>query len=85
MPLQLFLFHFSHTKVLAIGIVDDATGFLTIKMSGADDELGHVERKETVAIETARVSLGQHECLADSALGIDVTEIGSCEESVVAA
>ena len=56
----------------------------TIEAGGGDDELGHIEGQETVAIETAWIALRQHEGLADPALGIDVTEIGSREETVVA-
>ena len=58
---------------------------MTIKASRAYDEIGDVERKETFAIETARISLRQHKGLADNALGINMTEIGSRKEAVVAA
>ena len=73
----------ANAKVLAVFIVDDATGFVTIEVRRTDDEIGHIEGHETVAIESARVSLGQHEGLADSAFFIDVTEIGPCEEAIV--
>ena len=57
---------------------------MTIKMSGRDDEIGHIERQETIPIETTGIALGQHKGLADNALSINVTEIGSREEPVVA-
>ena len=75
----------AHAKVLAVFIVDDATGFMTVKIGWANDKIGHVERKESFTIETAWISLRQHECLADISLCIDVTEIWSREETVVAA
>ena len=52
-------------------------------MRRTNDEIGDVEGQEAVAIETARVSLGQHKGLSNMALCIDMTEIGSREESVV--
>lgn len=57
---------------------------MTIKVSRAYDEIGDVERKETFAIETARISLRQHKGLADLSLSVNVTKIGPCEETVVA-
>ena len=67
------------------GVVDDACGMAAVEARGGDDEFGDVERQEAVAIELAGIALRQHEGLADAAVGIDVTEIGTCEESVVAA
>ena len=75
---------FAHAEVLAGLIVDEAAGLMTIEMSRGDDEFGHIERKETLAIETARISLWQHEGLGHLSLGIDVAEIGPGEEAVVA-
>ena len=57
---------------------------MTIEASRTNDEIGHIEGKETFSIETARISLRQHEGLADHPLAIDVTEIGSREKTVVA-
>ena len=56
---------------------------MAIEAGWTDDEIGHIEGKETFAIETTRVTLRQHKGLADHALGIDMTEIGPCEETVV--
>ena len=53
-------------------------------MSRTDDELGDVEGEETVTIEAARIALRQHEGLGGDAVGIDVTEIGTRIETVVA-
>ena len=75
----------SHTKVLASVVVDKPTGLLAIEAGGRNDEVGHVEREETVAIETARIALRQHECFGDTPFGIDMTEIRTREETVVAA
>ena len=57
---------------------------MAIEMSGGDDEIWHIERKEAIAIETAWISLWQHKGLADIALGVDMTEIGPREETIVA-
>ena len=76
--------YLANAKVLAVIIIDEATGFMTIEVRRTDDKIGHIEGHETVAIEVARMALWQHEGLADNALGIDVTEIGPCEEAVVA-
>lgn len=76
--------YLANAKVLAVIIIDETTGFVTIEVRRTDDEIGYIEGHETVAIEAARMALGQHEGLADNALGIDVTEIGPCEEAVVA-
>ena len=72
-----------HTEVLARFIVDDTAGFMTIEASGANDEIGHIEGIETVAIETTRIALRQHKGLADNALGIDMAKIGAREKAVV--
>ena len=73
----------THTKVLARIVVDDATSLLTIEASWTDDELRHIERKETVTIETARILLWQHKRLAYIALCIDMTEIRARDEAIV--
>ena len=78
------LFCFAHAKRLAGIVVDESAGLGTIETSGCDDEIGHIEGEETVAIETAWIALGQHKGLADAALRIDVTEIRSREETIVA-
>ena len=75
----------AHAKVPAEFIVDKTAGLTTIEARRGDDEVGHVEREETVAIETARIALRQHEGLGDYTVGIDMAEIGPCEEAVVAA
>ena len=75
----------THAKVLAGIIVDDTAGPTAVEMCGGNDELGYVEGQETVAVELAGIALRQHKGLADAAVGIDVTEIGTGEESVVAA
>ena len=67
------------------GVVDDAGGMAAVEARGGDDEFGDVERQETVAIELAGIALRQHKGLADAAVGIDVTKIGTCEEAVVTA
>ena len=72
-----------NVKILAILIIDNLTGFISIETSRTNNEFGHIERKETLAIETTRITLWQHKRLGDVPLGIDVTEIGSCEETVV--
>ena len=76
---------FAHAKVLARLVVDDAAGLMTVETRGCNDEIGHVIRQETLTIEAAWISLRQHEGLADCPLGIDVAEIGSRIEAVVAA
>ena len=73
-----------HAKVLTRVIVDETTGLMTIEVSGANDEIRHIEREKTLAIETARITLRQHKGLGDVPLGIDVTEVGPCKETVVA-
>ena len=72
-----------YPKVLACIVVDDATGMMTIEASRSDDEVGNIERKETIPIETARISLRQHEGLGDNSVGIDVTEIRPRIETVI--
>ena len=57
---------------------------MTIKMSGRDDEIGHIERQETIPIEASGISLRQHKGLADTTLGVDVTEVGTRKKTVVA-
>ena len=56
---------------------------MTIKASRANNEFGHIEGEETVAIETARIPLRKHKSLSNSTLRIDMAEIGPCKESVV--
>ena len=56
---------------------------MTIETSWAYDEIWHIKRKETVAIETARVSLRQHKSFGNITFSIYVTKIGSCEETIV--
>ena len=73
----------THAKVCTLGIVDDATGMITIEARRTDNEIGHIERQETVTIETTRIALWQHEGLGDDALGIHMTEIRSREETIV--
>ena len=73
----------AHAEVLSVFIVDHATGLMPIETSRTNDEIRHVEGKESFAIETAWISLRKHEGLTDNPLGIDVTEIGTCEEPVV--
>lgn len=82
----LSFFHSSilNPKVLSVVIIDETTGFMTVKAGWSYDEIRHIKGKETVAIETARIALRQHKGLADMPLGIDMTEIGSCEETVIA-
>ena len=75
---------FAHAKRLARIIVNKSAGLLTIETRGGDDEIRHVEGQETVAIETTGITLGQHKSLADNALGINVTEIGTRKETIVA-
>ncbi len=72
-----------HTHVLSVVIIDETTGFMTVKLGWPNDEIWRVKGEETVAIETAWIALRQHEGLGDTALDIDMTEIGSCEEAVV--
>ena len=74
----------THTKVLAIFIVDDTTGLVAIEASRPCNEIGHIEGKETLAIETLRILLRQHKGFADIAFCINVTEIGSRIETIVA-
>ena len=76
--------HSAHAEILAILSVDGLTGLMTIKASGTSDEIGHIERKETLTIETTWISLRQHKGLGYPALGIDMAEIRPCEEAVVA-
>ena len=64
--------------------VDGAGGLMTVETGGGGDEIGDIEGEETLTIETTGIALRQHEGLADITLGIDVTEIGTGEESVVA-
>lgn len=74
----------TYAKVLAVVVIDNSTCLTTIKMSWGNDELRHIERKETVTIKTARIALGQHEGLADRSIGIDMAEIGTRKKAVVA-
>ena len=73
-----------HAKVLTRFMIDDTTGLMTIEVSGANNEFRHIEGQETLAIETARITLRQHKGLGDSPLVINMTEIGSREETVIA-
>ena len=73
----------SHSEVLPVLIVDDPASLSSVEAGRAGDELGHVEREEAVAVETARVPLRQHEGFSDVPFGVDVAEIGPREESVV--
>ena len=82
--IDLLFYIFAHTKVFARFIINESTGLMTIKVSRTNDEIGHIEGEETLAIETARIALRQHEGLADNAVSIDVTEIGPREETIVA-
>lgn len=75
----------SHTKVLTGVAVDDVAGFTAVEVRRGDDEIGDVEGQETVAVELARMALRQHKGLGDRPLGIDVTEIGTREKTIVAA
>ena len=74
----------THTEVRTRFIVDGTAGFPAIETSGAGDEIGYIERKKTFAVETARISLWQHKCLGGIPFRIDMTEIGSSVETVVA-
>ena len=56
---------------------------MAIEMSRASDEIGHIERKKTVAIETAWIMLRQHKGFAATTIGINMTEIGPRKETVV--
>ena len=47
----------AHAKVLARLSVDGLAGLMSIKASGTNDKIGHIERKETLTIETARIPL----------------------------
>ena len=71
-------------KPLARFIVDNPTYIIGVEMSGSNDEIGHIKREETLAIETSGITLWQHECLAGIALGINVAEIRTGVESVIA-
>ena len=73
----------AHAEVLAVLVVDETTGLLAIEARWGYDEVGNIEGKETVAVETARILLRQHECLACNALSIYMTEIRPREETVV--
>ena len=56
---------------------------MTIETGRTNDEVRHIEGKETVAIETTRITLRQHKRLGDVPLGIDVTEIGPREKTII--
>ena len=73
----------AYAKVLSVFIIDESAGLVSIEMSRANDEIGYIEGKETSAIKTPRISLWQHKGLADSPLGINMTEIGPCEQTVI--
>ena len=75
---------FPHAKVLTGFIIDKTAGVMTIEVSRTDDEIRHIEGEETFAIETAGIPLRQHKGLSDNALVVNVTEIGSCEEPIIA-
>ena len=72
-----------YTKILAGFIVDDTASLVTIEVSWTNNEIRNIEGKETIEIEAAWISLRQHESLADNAIGIDMTEIGSCKETII--
>ena len=60
------------------------TCFTTVEACRTDDELRYVEGKESVPVEVSRVPLGQHEGLGDIPPVVNVAEVGSREEPVVA-
>ena len=74
-----------HTEFFTIFFVDYPTCLMGIELDRGNGEIGHVKRKETVALETARILLWQHKRLAYYAIGIDMAEIRACIETVVAA
>ena len=74
----------ANTEVLTIFIIDGAAGFVTIEVRRGNDEVGDIIGKETLAIEAARIALWQHKGLANIPFCIDMTEIGTCIEPVVA-
>ena len=55
----------SDAEALARFVVDEADSGAGVEGRGAGDEVGHVERQETVAVEAARTALRQHEGLGD--------------------
>ena len=57
---------------------------MTIEMGGSNDKIGHIKGEETFAIETARITLGQHKGLTDSSLFIDMTEIRTRIKTIIA-
>ena len=57
---------------------------MTIEVRRCNDEVGNIIGKEASAIEAARIALWQHKGLADIPFGIDVTEVGTGVEPVVA-
>ena len=75
---------FLHTEILTGIAIDDTAGLTAVEVYGGCDELRHIEGEETVAVELSRIALRQHKGLGNGATGIDVTEIRSREETVVA-
>ncbi len=51
----------AHTDAFARVVVDDARCLTSVEVRGTCDELGDVERAETVLVEGAGVALRQHE------------------------
>ena len=76
---------FAHAKALTRLVANDTAGLIAIEASRASYEIWHIEGKKALAIETARISLGQHKGLTDISFCIDVTEVGSCVETVITA
>lgn len=56
---------------------------MTIEASGSNDEIGHVEREEPLAIETAWIALRQHKGLAHDTFRINMTEVRTRKETVI--
>ena len=72
-----------NVKILAILIIDNPTCSITVEVGGPDDKFGHIEREETLAIETARIALRQHKGLANAPVCINMTEIRTRIETVI--
>lgn len=54
---------FAHAKALTRLVANDTAGLIAIEASRASYEIWHIEGKKALAIETARISLGQHKGL----------------------
>jgi len=76
---------FAHAKALTRLVANDTAGLIAIEASRASYKIRHIEGKKALAIETARISLGQHKRLADNSFCIDMTEVGSRVETVIPA